>query len=229
MDDKLQQHLFVCAAVATDGDKFFIARRGPGLKESGRWEFPGGKVSAGESFKGALKREIKEELNVDCTVGEPLAVGHFPGGTVVGFRVEFASRPVKSTDHDDLRWVPASEILDLPLAIADYEIAVAAIRHQLTFNRLDVGSAVRMSAGIYFLIGVIAAGGIFFLQTFVQTFFAGYMPPGMGAPPAVGLGAVFLVPVFYAVIGAFGGLIAAGIYNFLSAFLGGLSFEVRRR
>lgn len=228
MDGNLQ-HMFVAAAVANDGDKFFVARRGPGLKESGRYEFPGGKVSAGESFKGALKREIKEELGIDCSVGEPLAVGHFPGGTVVGFRVEFHTRPEKSTDHDELRWVPASEILDLPLAIADYDIAVAAVRHQLTIQRLTFSSAIRMSAGIYFLIGVMAAGGIFFLQTFMRTFLGGYLPPGVGEPPAVGLGAVFLIPVIYAVLGGIGGFIAAGIYNLLSSVLGGLSLEVRRR
>ena len=99
--------------------------------------------------------------------------------------------------------------------------------------QLNSGSATLYAGlplgGSHRVLTSIAAGGIFFLQTFVQTFFAGYLPPGMGAPPNVGLGAVFLVPVLYAFIGAIGGLIAAGLYNFLSMFLGGLSFEVRRR
>ena len=42
--------------------KYFLARRSPGNSGEGHWEFPGGKVDAGETQIEALVREIKEEL-----------------------------------------------------------------------------------------------------------------------------------------------------------------------
>ena len=59
----------VVAAVIRDGDKIFATQRGYG-NFSGGWEFPGGKVEAGESPIDALKREILEELDTEISVGE---------------------------------------------------------------------------------------------------------------------------------------------------------------
>ncbi len=224
MDNNLQQHLIVVAGVAADRERFFIARRGPNHKASGRWEFPGGKVGPGESFTAALRREIKEELGVDCTIGEPLGVGTFPGGTVIGYRVEFDQRPEKSTDHDELKWVHANELLDYPLAIADYSLAVAAVRHKVEIDRVGVGSVVRFAMGIYFLIGLLVAVSVFLFQSLMR----GFMPPGMWDGAPIGLGAVFFVPILYAILGAVMGLILAGLYNLLSMILGGILVEIRR-
>lgn len=59
----------VVAAVIRDGDKIFATARGYGEFKGG-WEFPGGKVEAGETSKEALEREILEELNTKIRVGE---------------------------------------------------------------------------------------------------------------------------------------------------------------
>lgn len=226
MNDNLQQHLIIAAGIARDGDKFFVARRGPSLKESGRWEFPGGKIDPGESFKGALRREIKEELGVDCRVGEPIGVGHFSAGTVVGFEVEYESKPVRSTDHDEMRWVTADELLDLPLAYADYDLAVAAIRHKVQVDRLNVGSVVRLATGGYFLFGGLLAIALYFAQTFLF----GFVPREMvTSVPLVGVGTVILLSGFYAVLGAFAGLFLTLLYNLLAKLFGGVQFEIRRR
>ncbi len=50
-------------------EKIFATRRGYGEFKGG-WEFPGGKVEAGETLEGALKREIREELDTEIHVGE---------------------------------------------------------------------------------------------------------------------------------------------------------------
>jgi len=59
----------VVAAVIRDGDKVFATQKGYGEFE-GYWEFPGGKVEAGESPREALRREIMEELDTEIAVGD---------------------------------------------------------------------------------------------------------------------------------------------------------------
>ena len=58
--------------------KYFLARRGPGNSGAGHWEFPGGKVDAGETQVEALVREIKEELAMTIDPQQLSQVGsHF--------------------------------------------------------------------------------------------------------------------------------------------------------
>lgn len=59
----------VVAAVIFKDDKVFATQRGYGEFKDG-WEFPGGKVEPGESPEDALRREIREELEVDINVGD---------------------------------------------------------------------------------------------------------------------------------------------------------------
>ncbi|MBP3896072.1 MAG: NUDIX domain-containing protein, partial [Mogibacterium sp.] len=59
----------VVAAIIEKDGKIFATQRGYGDYKDW-WEFPGGKVEAGETHEEALKREIKEELNADIKVGD---------------------------------------------------------------------------------------------------------------------------------------------------------------
>lgn len=61
----------VAAAIIMHGDKIFATQRGYGELKGG-WEFPGGKVEAGETNQQALIREIKEELDIEIEVGRHL-------------------------------------------------------------------------------------------------------------------------------------------------------------
>ena len=76
----------VVAAVIKKDDLFFIAQRNKNKYFGLKWEFPGGKVQSYESYKNALKREIKEELKINpehrsCHTGVS-SQGHFFEGHI---------------------------------------------------------------------------------------------------------------------------------------------------
>jgi 8-oxo-dGTP diphosphatase len=233
MDTKLQQHLnplLVVAGIAHDRGRFLLMRRKAGLIQEGKWEFPGGKVDVGENLSLALQREIKEELNIGCWVGGPIGVGHFYDGIVVGYNIELEARPEKSNDHDKIEWVPSAELLSYPLAPADYALAVAAICQHVEFERVKIGSLVRLLMGVYFLAGVLIAAGLFIANYFLAGFFPLGTFPIAGFPAGeYGVAALFVIVFVYTLLGAVLGLVAAGFYNLLSRILGGLQFELRRK
>jgi mutator protein MutT len=63
----------VTAAVIVDAGRVLIARRPPGGRHPGTWEFPGGKVEPGETPEECLAREMLEEMAVSVSVGRKLS------------------------------------------------------------------------------------------------------------------------------------------------------------
>ncbi len=59
----------VAAAIIKEDNRIFATQRGYGEFKDG-WEFPGGKIEAGETPQEALRREIMEELDIEISVGE---------------------------------------------------------------------------------------------------------------------------------------------------------------
>lgn len=112
----------VAAIIVRDG-KVFATKRGYG-KWQGWWEFPGGKIEAGESPEDALVREIREELDAEIAVGDLVETVEwdYPDFhlTMHCFLCSLLSESVHLNEHeaaawltsetlDSVRWLPADE------------------------------------------------------------------------------------------------------------------------
>lgn len=113
----------VVGAVIIGVDGFLVARRSSPMKLPGKWEFPGGKVEAGESPQEALEREIREELGVHIRVGDHVTttdhVYEFARIQLSTFYAEIVAGTPIATEHAELRWCRASELMSLAWAPAD--------------------------------------------------------------------------------------------------------------
>ena len=59
----------VCGLIGDGDGRVLACRRAEGMRLAGFWEFPGGKLEAGEDAAGALVRELREELGVEVETG----------------------------------------------------------------------------------------------------------------------------------------------------------------
>ena len=115
------------AAVLLQEGRVLIGRRPEGKLLGGLWEFPGGKQEDGESIEACLRREIKEELDVEIKVGASLGsfkntYTHFKI-TVYAFFAEITAGEPKALDHTRLAWVHPAELEEYPMGKIDRAIA----------------------------------------------------------------------------------------------------------
>ncbi len=121
--------LVVCGVLRKDG-KILLCRRGPKMKRAGLWEFPGGKVDAGEAPAAALARELREELGLRGVVVGPLVARgtHAYGDVTVelqALEVQAFEEEPAACEHDRLAWVAPADLAGYPLTDADVPIARA--------------------------------------------------------------------------------------------------------
>lgn len=113
-----------------------IARRAPGKSLAGFWEFPGGKVEAGETHEACLFRELKEELDLEVTVGEYIDESVTGEGDSQIRLVTYAARTeqehITSSDHDEVKWITMCEFADYEFAPADVPIVKALLNKRIS-------------------------------------------------------------------------------------------------
>ena len=101
--------------------RFLAAQRAYPAQLRGQWEFPGGKVEAGESPQAALARELREELNIVANIGMevmsdiPLSAWPLKPGLQMRVWLVSTDRPEISpgTSHMQVKWVTPVQALDL--------------------------------------------------------------------------------------------------------------------
>jgi mutator protein MutT len=115
----------VVAAVIEDRGRFLVTRRPPGVHLAGMWEFPGGKIDSTETHRDALRREIREELDTDVSVGElVLSTTHaYPEKSVslYFYRCTLSGTP-RPLVGQEMRWVTREEMGTLEFPAADAEL-----------------------------------------------------------------------------------------------------------
>lgn len=123
----VKKHIYVAAAVIRSSDnKILIGRRPAGSDMELLWEFPGGKLEANETPKIALKRELKEELNIDAICGDISyeETYAYPDKIITLYFIEITSYKgvVEALIHDELRWVKVDTLqcYDFPPADDDF-------------------------------------------------------------------------------------------------------------
>lgn len=128
----------VVAAIIRDGERIFATQRGYGEFKD-MWEFPGGKVEAGESREDALRREILEELDTEirvdsllCTVDYDYPSFHL---TMHCYMCSVVAGELVLKEHESARWLAPDELGLVDWLPADLEILPKIVR----FNRMAAG------------------------------------------------------------------------------------------
>ena len=114
----------VTAAIFKRGDKVLLMRRAADLPLAGEWEYPGGKFEDGEDGPTCLHRELYEELGIDARIGDLITIAKHTtdSGKVIelhAYEIISYTGEIQLRVHDQMYWIPVSEILSHPQLPAD--------------------------------------------------------------------------------------------------------------
>jgi len=117
--------LVAAAALVRSDGRLLLAQRPLGKSMAGLWEFPGGKVEAGETPQGALARELKEELGVSVREADmeafSFASHDYPKFFLLMpvFMIRTWEGEIDAREGQQVAWVSAEEIGNYPAPDAD--------------------------------------------------------------------------------------------------------------
>lgn len=129
----------VGAAIVRDGT-VLCGQRGHGKSLAGYWEFPGGKIEAGETPRQALQREIEEELLCEVNVDSPVCTSRYTYDfgmvELTTFLCHLVSGEPTLTEHEQIAWVEPSQMPTLNWAPVGHE-AVERISHMVFTHKKE--------------------------------------------------------------------------------------------
>ena len=128
----MKKHIQVAAALIFQNGKVFATKRGDSRYAyvAHKYEFPGGKIEDGESAESAVKRELREELDLEVAVGGLYTslTHEYPDFIVTLFVYDCeALSDFKLKEHESYAWLSPCDLKESEWAPADAEI-IASIR-----------------------------------------------------------------------------------------------------
>jgi len=123
---KLNPQIVTIAVIERNGH-VLIAKRKRGKMHAGNWEFPGGTLEQGETYKECLKRELQEELTITSEIGDLICSNEYsyaPDWTIklLAYRVAIVSGSFNLNDHEDIRWVKPEELTTYEFPEVDWPV-----------------------------------------------------------------------------------------------------------
>ena len=121
----MPEQIRVVAAVIRRGDTLLVCQRPAHKRHGGLWEFPGGKCEPGESDVAAIRRELREELDIDpaSVAGSEFEVADAGSPYLIAFIPVTIEAEPSALEHDALAWASIQELLAMPLAPSDLRYA----------------------------------------------------------------------------------------------------------
>lgn len=118
--------LKVTCALILNNNRILVTRRGPGMRMAGKWEFPGGKVEAGETAEQCIRRECLEELGLNIRITGQLSSHHHDYGDVaivlIPFLATIESGELSLKEHDQFEWATREQLRSFDWAEADVAV-----------------------------------------------------------------------------------------------------------
>jgi 8-oxo-dGTP diphosphatase len=112
----MQHQTISIAIVQNEQKKILISRRQQGQHLAGKWEFPGGKVEAGELLENAMKRELTEEVGLTATEYRLFDSLNFQYDalqlTLHFYLITAFSGQARSLEGQEIKWVNVNELTE---------------------------------------------------------------------------------------------------------------------
>jgi 8-oxo-dGTP diphosphatase len=116
----------VTCAIILKESKILVVQRSETMKLPLKWEFPGGKIEKGEDEEDCIKREIREELNIEIELISRLTPSHFDYHNfsieLIPFFANYLDGEIKLTEHKNFLLLKKEELTELDWAEADIPI-----------------------------------------------------------------------------------------------------------
>ena len=118
----------VVAAIVEQNGRILICQRRRGDRFELKWEFPGGKVKAGETPQQALARELREELNVTAQIGEEIHHTRHRYAEMdrdielLFFTADLGPEPLANLAFEQIVWAERAQLPDYDFLPADREL-----------------------------------------------------------------------------------------------------------
>ena len=143
--------IVVIAAFIERNGRFLIAQRKKGVHLELMWELPGGKLDENESEKECLRRELKEELGIDSTIGSLFYENEYryPNKHIFlkTYKVYIKGKIKRLTSHERIDWISPEEISEYGFAPADIPV-LGKINEELKSAKTKIRAKPGLALGI---------------------------------------------------------------------------------